>query len=251
MPSGADLQRGRDRDQREGVARPVAHLAIGRARREGQRRQLDRRDQLAGPELGLDDRAGRPAAGADRSAAARASPSGPSQVDDRVERRERHAHVRRVRRDAGGRGAEDGVVAVEALQRVAALRRARACCSARRRRRSRCSACAAGGCRRRVAMLRICAEAPARMARASIGIAGAHRAVAGDGRVLDAGADHQAAVGAFLDAWSDSPLTSTSAAGRSIVSRIRSTRLVPPPRYLAPGADQPERGRRVASRARS
>ena len=31
VPS-VDLERGRDRDQREGVARPVAHLAVGRAR---------------------------------------------------------------------------------------------------------------------------------------------------------------------------------------------------------------------------
>ena len=46
---GAELERGGDRDQREGVARPVAHLAIGRARGERQRRQLDRGDQLAGP----------------------------------------------------------------------------------------------------------------------------------------------------------------------------------------------------------
>ena len=43
-----DLERSRDRDERKGVARAVANLAIGRRLSERQRRQLDRGDQLAG-----------------------------------------------------------------------------------------------------------------------------------------------------------------------------------------------------------
>jgi hypothetical protein len=43
------------------------------------------------------------------------------QMHHRAERRERDAHVRRVRRDASRRGAQDRVVAVEAVDRVATL----------------------------------------------------------------------------------------------------------------------------------
>ena len=76
------------------------------------------------------------------------SPSGPGHVHDGLERRQRHAHVRRVRGDAVLAGAEDRVDAVEAVDRRAARARARACCRAWPCRRSSSSACAASGCRR-------------------------------------------------------------------------------------------------------
>ena len=68
VPDGAvlHLERRGDRDQREGVARAVAHLAIGRARGERQRRQLDRGDQLAGLEHASRSRDGRRAGGGGR-----------------------------------------------------------------------------------------------------------------------------------------------------------------------------------------
>ena len=66
----------------------------------------------------------------------------------RVERSQRHAHVGRMRGDAGFAGAEDGVDAVDAADRRAAACPARACCRASRYHRNRSSACAAGGCRR-------------------------------------------------------------------------------------------------------
>ena len=240
-----ELERGGDRDQRERVARAVAHLAVGGARRERQRRQLDRGDQLAGLERRSRCRAGRRAGGAGRSNGSVRSPSGAVEVHHGVERRERHAHVRRMRRHAGRRGAEDRVDAVEAVDRVAALARARACCSAsRRRRRSRCSACAAAGCRRPSPC---CGSAPRRRRRSRARAADSACAPRGARRARCCGAPRRSA-GRRRRVSSiavDRPVTSTSAAGRSIVSRIRSTRLVPPPRYLA----LRRRSRRTASAA--
>ena len=56
VPDGSvvDLERGRDRDERERVARAVAHLAIGRVAANASGGQLDRGDQLAGLEHRLD-----------------------------------------------------------------------------------------------------------------------------------------------------------------------------------------------------
>jgi len=84
-----------------------------------------------------------------------------------------------------------------------------------------------------VAMLRICPLAPARIARASAGKrCRAARSAATS--VFVTPAPIMRLPSARGSIWRDRPVTSTRAAGRSTVSRIRSTRLVPPPRKRAP-----------------
>ena len=159
VPS-VELERGGDRDQREGVARPVAHLAIGRARRERQRRQLDRGDQLAGLEHGFDVGRVARAAGAGRSAAACASPSG-ALADGRRRPARRAPRTcptdgsrRRRARRRGSRGMRlKPSIASQPAPGSRLLQRGR------RRRRNRGSGCAAGGCRRRSPC---CGSAPRR-----------------------------------------------------------------------------------------
>ena len=244
-----DLERGGDRDQREGVARPVAHLAVGGMRRERQRRQLDRGDQLARLEHRLDVRVGRRAGGADRSAA-RALAAGAAEVDDRVERRERHAHVRRVGGDAGRRGAEDRVDAVEAVDRVAALARA-ALVAARTFVVVEIGAAGAleevAADRRHVADLR---RGAGQDRAGQHRVALAHGAVLGDRACSSRAAPISRPPSSRSSIAPDRPVTSTSAVGRSIVSRIRSTRLVPPPRNLAPGVAASASASAASRRAR-
>ena len=84
-----------------------------------------------------------------------------------------------------------------------------------------------------VAMLRICAEAPARMARRAAESARARAGRPATAVFLHAGADAQAAAFRLLDVAGE-PGHVHQQSGCSMVSRIRSTRLVPPPRYLAP-----------------
>ena len=71
----------------------------------------------------------------------------PGRLHDGVEGDERDRDVGRVGRDAVLARAEDGVPAVEAVERGAARCPARACCRARRRRGSRRSGSAGTGCR--------------------------------------------------------------------------------------------------------
>ncbi len=167
------------------------------------------------------------------------SPSRAPEMHDGAERRERDAHVGGVRRDARRRGAEDRVGAVEAARSRRSPGRGRACCSAiPARRRSRCSACAGADCRRRSP----CCGSAARRRRRSRGPASGNASSPPGsppppccGRQRRSGAPPSSVSSISLER----PVTSTSASGRSIVSRIRSTRFVPPPRYLRAGGGAP------------
>ncbi len=115
-----DRDRRGDGDEREGVARPVAHLAVGRVLRHRQRRELDGGDQLAGLQrrVALGMVAREPMELEERQAP---DAGRTLHVDDGIERGQRDAHVGGMDGDARLRGAEDRVIAVEAVDRVAAL----------------------------------------------------------------------------------------------------------------------------------
>ena len=99
-PRAVLLDHRRDRDEREGVGRAVAHLVVEvrAADRLGQRH---RGDQLARRQRGLDVRRRRPTAGGSRrSGSPRRRRRGVHRLDRRVEHAHRHRHVAGIGRDA-------------------------------------------------------------------------------------------------------------------------------------------------------
>ena len=112
-----------DGDQREGVARAVADLAVFRTgdciRR---RRQFDTGDQLARLQHGLHLRGG---VRQDMKVRERhrSLAIGPAEMDHGIEHGERDAHVGRMRGDALIRRAQDGMMAIEPFACVAARAR--------------------------------------------------------------------------------------------------------------------------------
>src|SRR5215212_12259413 len=109
-----DPQTSRDGHQSEGIGQAVAQLQVGVVRPEllCRGRQLDAGDDLIPSQGGVDLRPvtweAMVVGQGDRSRSARAN-----YVDDRLERGQRHGHVRRVRRDAMLALAENGVDAVD------------------------------------------------------------------------------------------------------------------------------------------
>ena len=84
-------------------------------------------------------------------------------------------------------------------------------------------------------MFLICADAPATIARESIGYFALTMACSATAVFLVAAPIQRLPLSRSSIAV-ESLVTSTSTDGRSIVSRIRSTRFVPPPRYLLPAS---------------
>src|ERR1051326_5650342 len=113
-----DLQRGRDRYQREGVGQPVADFQVAVVLGEALRRQLDRRDDLIAAQGRVDLRPiARQAVEFGKGDAALAAR--PDRQHAGIERGERDAHVGRVYRNAVFARAEDRVHAVDAVDRGA------------------------------------------------------------------------------------------------------------------------------------
>ena len=173
----------------------------------------------------------------------------PPHRHDGVQGRKRDAHVGGVRGDAALRGAEHGVVAIEAVSRVAALA-GRAFVAARG---IVVEIEAAGALheiaadRRHVADL---AEAPARIAWASRGNRSRTRRSAATAVFFTPAPMLQASAFGFLDFTGEARSRPPASSGCSMVSRMRSTRLVPPPRYWAP-ARAPAASAALTSEARS
>ena len=111
------LQRRGDRDERERVGRPVADLAVSGAGRQ-RWRQLNRGDQLPRRQRVLDmwGVAGKAVEISHRNAA---SPAGATDLNDGIQSRQCHAHVGGMCCNAGLAHPEDGVAAVESVERVA------------------------------------------------------------------------------------------------------------------------------------
>ena len=153
-----------------------------------------------------------------------------------VERGERHAHVGRMRRDAGFAGAEDRVDAVDAARSPSSRCRARACCRASRCRRNRSSACVAGDCRRSTPC---CAAAARRRPGSRSRAADSAARSAGDRRGRNSAPARRCAGRRRRSAstvLSGSREMSISRDGRSTSSFIRSIRLVPPAMNFASGS---------------
>ena len=114
-----ELQRGRDRYERERIGEPITDFQVAVVCREAVRRKLDRRDDLVRTQVGVELRrvAGQPMEIGKRN---RALARRPGHMHLGLERGEGHAHVGRMRRDAGVARAEDRVHAVEALDGGAA-----------------------------------------------------------------------------------------------------------------------------------
>ena len=114
-----EFQRGRDRDQREGIGQPVADFQVGVVAGKTRRRQFDRGDDFVRLQVGVDlRRVARQAVEIAERNHALAGGTGDAHLG--IERGERHAHVGRMRGDAVFAGAEDGVNAVDAADRRAA-----------------------------------------------------------------------------------------------------------------------------------
>ena len=166
--AAVDLERGRDRDERELERGASAHLPVRRARGDRQRRQLDRDDQVAAVEDGVEPGLVRRASGGGR----RPESGGHRPARQRARRRRTRrarppcrtggwrctAGSGRESRDFGGRPPARGT-----------RNRGRACCMASSRLGSTRSACAEGGSPPVVAQLRIWPEAPESSACASAG----------------------------------------------------------------------------------
>ena len=114
-----ELEADGDGHQRKRIGQPVADLEVGVVRGKAARRQLDRRDQFVGAEVGVVLRrvAGQPVKVRERNLALAARAG---HVNLRLQHGQRDAHVRRMHRDAGFARAEDGVHAVEAADGRAA-----------------------------------------------------------------------------------------------------------------------------------
>ena len=117
-----ELEADRDGHQRERIGEPVADLEIGVVCRKSPRRQLDRGYELIRIEIGVALRrvAGEPVKVRERDDALAARTR---HMDLRLQHGQRHAHVRRMHRDAGVARAEDRVHAVEAVDGRAAAAR--------------------------------------------------------------------------------------------------------------------------------
>ena len=190
--SAGDRDHDRRRRQGEFVRRPVAQLQIDLLASGDGRRKRDVRDQVARLEhrFALRRVAGQKMKVADRD---RARALRSLHVDRRFQRRHRHAHVRRVGRDAMFARAEDGERAVAAgdgraagpgLALVAGHRGVAEIHAAR-------SLEQVAGSRRHVAKLRRCAgEKGLRQHR----IISLHRRMVGEIRIANRGADLQPAV---------------------------------------------------------
>lgn len=117
-----ELELDRDGNQGECIGEPVANLQVRIVRGEAFLRQFDCGDDLASVEVGVTLRriAGQPVElrERDHAVAKRAT-----DMNLRVQQRQRHAYVGRVRRDAGVAGAEDGVHAILAVDGGAAAAR--------------------------------------------------------------------------------------------------------------------------------
>ena len=123
-----DVERGRDRDQREGVGGPVAHLAVAEfvAKASGGRSTA----VISSPCSSTVSRSGSsPGRRCSSVSGIVRSPSGPVR-DHRVERGHRHGHVRRVGGDARSRGAEDRQAPGGSPPAPSSPSPARACCTA-------------------------------------------------------------------------------------------------------------------------
>src|SRR6185312_17346946 len=122
--AAGDLEADRYGDQGESVGQAVADFQIGVVGGEALGRQLDRRDDLVRLQGGVDfRRVARQALEVGKGDAALAAGAGDQHA--RLERGERHAHVRRVCGDAMLARPQDGVHAVDAVdRRAAAARRA-------------------------------------------------------------------------------------------------------------------------------
>ena len=220
------------------------------ARASGERRQLDRDDQLARlehrvalglvagqpVEVGERDRRARPPAPTTCTTASSAA-SATAMSDGCVA-----TQCSRVRRGSRGCGARPRAPGSRCP--------ARACCTASSRPGSTGSACAAAGSRRSSRRLRSWPDAPASSACGERRVARRGRARSAARSLLRTPAPIRRPPSSRLarSRSSGSRVTSTSTAGCSTPSRIRSTRFVPPPRNFAPGArDRRDRPRRRPS----
>ncbi len=228
-----EVQRRGHADQGEGVGGPVAHLAVARAGGPRQRGDVDGGDQLAVGQRGVRARvlAGQPVQVRDRHDPLAVGTQHPHR---RVQRAQRDRHVRGVGGDAGVRGPRPSSVA----PRTARLRwwpsraAARTGLALVARHRGVGEVGAAGALQQVAAGGGAVAQLPARPASRAGPAAGTARApaLAGQVGVGHRGTDPQPAVGQVLDLGRVSCRTSTSTSGVATPSRMRSTRLVPPPR---------------------
>ncbi len=139
-----DLEACGDRDDRERVGGALAKFQVARMRREraSLARQSHRDDQITRFEhaVALGRIAGQTVKGLERNLAASAAAF---DLDNRVERDQRHAEIGWMRGDAGVAPAEHGMEAVLAVRARRNRRRACACCRRSRRHGNSCSAFAA------------------------------------------------------------------------------------------------------------
>ena len=118
-PPAFELERRRDRHEREGIREAVADFEISVVRSKAPRRKFDRGHDLVVREVSVALRrvAGQPMEIGKRNCAL---PSRPCHMYLGFEGGERHTHVGGMRGDTSLAGAEDGVHAVEAVDGRAA-----------------------------------------------------------------------------------------------------------------------------------
>ena len=226
-----DAQRRRGRDDREGVGGALAHLQVARMRGETARASAGKRTAtISSPGSSTLSRSGvSPGRRWNVSSGISRRPALAFDLDDGIERDQRHAEIGRMGGDAALAPAEHRVQPVLAAAGVAARSRARACCRRWRRRRSRRSASAAADCRRRSRRCASCAEAPDSSASATAGKRCAKVRIVREIGIAHQRADAHAAIGKRLDRdrGPEDGVMSTRRSGRLMPPFIRSSRLVP------------------------